>query len=212
MTRPSRESSPPSASSGSMSAIQVFLLASYTACSRFDAVSSGPKTRKLVGLFFMTSRRNSPSGFVFSYIAVPREGTSTAYSRKSGSLSGLRSSPPLACGLALIRRCPVGASARSFRHEPAVCVEQFLGLVAAHPVFEELQVRWIVPHIGEGHLMRSPGPFDFVTLDLFRPGPPLRGTQHNHRPRGRTGAFDARAACCCARISPIARSSVAAIF
>ena len=78
MTRPSRASSPPSASSGSMSAIQVFLLASYTACSRLDAVSSGPKTRKLVGLFFMTSRKYSPRGLVFSYIAVPREATSTA--------------------------------------------------------------------------------------------------------------------------------------
>ena len=39
--------------------------------------------------------------------------TSTAYLRKSGSLSSLRSSPPLACGLALMRRVPLGASALS---------------------------------------------------------------------------------------------------
>ena len=48
------------------------------ACSRFDAVSSGPNTRKLVGLFFITSRRNSPSGFVFSCNVVPRLVTGTA--------------------------------------------------------------------------------------------------------------------------------------
>src|SRR5207244_7892859 len=59
ITRPSRASSPPSASSGTMAAIQVFLLASYNACRRLDAVSSGPNTRKLVGLLFITSRRRS---------------------------------------------------------------------------------------------------------------------------------------------------------
>ena len=62
-------------------------------------------------LFFITSRKNSPSGLVFSYATEPREGTSTAYSRKSGSLSSLRSSPPLARGLALMRRLPFGARA-----------------------------------------------------------------------------------------------------
>ena len=46
---------------------------------------------------------------------VPRAGTSTAYCRKSGSLSSLRSSPPLACGLALMRRGPLRAPARGAR-------------------------------------------------------------------------------------------------
>ena len=30
--------------------------------------------------------------------------------------------------------------------------------------------------------MRAPGPFDLVSLDLLRPGPPLRRTQHDHGP------------------------------
>ena len=66
----------------------------------------------------MTSRRNSPSGLVFSYCTVRGDGTSTAYLRKSGSLRSLRNKPPLACGLALMRRLPRGASAFSSGTQP----------------------------------------------------------------------------------------------
>ena len=44
---------------------------------------------------------------------VPGFFTGTAYSRKSGRRSSRRSSPPLACGLALMRRRPCGARAFS---------------------------------------------------------------------------------------------------
>ncbi len=69
-------------------------------------------------------------------------------------------------------------------HEPAAWIEQLLGPVAAHPVLEELQVRRIVAHVGEGHLVRAPGRFHFVTLDFLRPGPPLGRAQHDHGPAG----------------------------
>jgi hypothetical protein len=68
------------------------------------------------------------------------------------------------------------------RHQPAVRVEQFLRPIAAHPVLEPLQVRRVVPHVGERHLVGSPRVLDPVTVDLFRPGPPLRRSQHDHRP------------------------------
>jgi len=48
-----------------MSAIQVFLLASYTACSLFEAVSSGPNTRKVVGLFFSAQMSDHVSAHRF---------------------------------------------------------------------------------------------------------------------------------------------------
>src|SRR4030095_9553013 len=108
-----RSASRPSPACERRPAIHVFLLAPYTACSRLEAVSSGPKTRKFVGLLASTSRRNSPSGLLFSYVDVPRDDTLTVYCRKWGSLSCLRSNPPLACGVALIRRVPFGA--RAFR-------------------------------------------------------------------------------------------------
>ena len=44
---------------------------------------------------------------------LPGTPTLIPYSRKLGSLSSFRSDPPLACGFALIRRCPSGASALS---------------------------------------------------------------------------------------------------
>ena len=60
--------------------------------------------------------------------SVPGDGTSTPYDRKSGSSRSARSSPPLACGLALIRRSParreavtaVGPGAPARRRAPRV--------------------------------------------------------------------------------------------
>jgi hypothetical protein len=48
-----------------MSAIQDLLAHLVDGLQPFEAVSSGPKTRKVVGLSRMMSRRNFPSGLVF---------------------------------------------------------------------------------------------------------------------------------------------------
>jgi len=48
-----------------------------------------------------------------SFVISPGQGTWTAYSRKSGSFNSRFSRPPLACGLAPMRRCPDGASSWS---------------------------------------------------------------------------------------------------
>ena len=75
MTRPSAARR---SSVGSVSATQVRLVVSKTEPSLFDAVSSGPKSRKLRGLFATMSRRNAPSARVASLSVVPGFGTSTA--------------------------------------------------------------------------------------------------------------------------------------
>ena len=171
--------------------------------------------RKLVMLFFMTSRRYSPSGFVFSYSTrAARAGTSTAYLRKSGSVSSLRSSPPLACGLALMRRLPLGASALISGLRVPFAVEQLFGTVAlTSSPCSSFRLAGVVAYVGKRHLVRPPRALDLVALDLFRSGPALRRAQHDHRPpradrisRRRAPSF------CCARISPMASSNVAAIL
>src|SRR5262249_16640419 len=68
------------------------------------------------------------------------------------------------------------------RQQPAVGVEQGLGLVAGHAGFEQLKVRRISAHIGERHLMRAPGTLDLVARNLLGPGPALRRAQHDHGP------------------------------
>ena len=58
------------------------------------------------------------SGLLAAAVA-PGLGTSTAYWRKSGSFKSFKSNPPLACGLALMRRSPWGGrSANSGRSLP----------------------------------------------------------------------------------------------
>ena len=68
MTRPpgARWSSP-----AILCASQARSVTSKTSWRRFDAVSSGPKRRKLDGLSRITSRRNAPSTFVASRSVVP---------------------------------------------------------------------------------------------------------------------------------------------
>ena len=77
MTRPSgaRWSSP-----SRRSAIQARSVASKSALSRLEAVSSGPKTRKLASpaLARMTSRSQPPSTRVASLLVVPGASTATA--------------------------------------------------------------------------------------------------------------------------------------
>ena len=63
---------------GRVSAIQTRSVASKTASSRFDAVSSGPKIRNVLGLLRMTSRSHVPSTRVASLVAVAGDATSTA--------------------------------------------------------------------------------------------------------------------------------------
>src|SRR4029450_5699409 len=70
--------------------------------------------------------------------------------------------------------------------EPSPCLavgaEQLLGLVAAQPVLEHLQVGGIAAHVRERDLVRTPRAFDLVATDLLRARPALRRAQHDHRP------------------------------
>lgn len=59
----------------------------------------------------ITTRRNCPSGRVFQAFATAGEVKENAKSRKLGRCGGLRSKPPLACALALMRLLPHGAIA-----------------------------------------------------------------------------------------------------
>ena len=107
----------------------------------------------------------------------------TAWSRKSGSRSGRRSRPPLACGLALIRRVPAGARARSRSTSRPSSVEQLLGDVGPEPLLELGAVPVVLTGVGKRHLVGPPGALDQHAVDLVRPGPALRGDQQDHRPR-----------------------------
>ena len=69
-----------------------------------------------------------------------------------------------------------------FRHEPAILVEQFLGLVALHPAFEQLDMIGMVGIDQQRHLVRSEGALDLQAVDDFRSGPALGRLEDDHRP------------------------------
>ena len=101
-----------------------------------------------------------------------------------------------------MRRVALGREFGQLREQPAVVVEQFLGLVALHPFFQHLQMLGFVRQLGQRHLVRAPGAFHRLAVHFLRPGPALGRAQNDHRPaRPLRNAVCARASCWIARIS-----------
>ena len=78
---------------------------------------------------------------------------------------------------------PRGASACKLRDQPSALVEQLVGPVAAQPLLEQLAVLGVAAGLGQRDLVGAEGALDRDAVDLLRPGPALRGAQHDHRPR-----------------------------
>ena len=123
--------------------------------------------------------------------------TSTAYLRKSGSLSSLRSRPPLACGLALIRRCPRGASARSSgtsaavrrRTAPPACS-------CASSSSSSFRFAGLFRTSANGTWCERHEPSTLCPLISFGPVHPFGERSTIIGQRGRLGVFESRAAFC----------------
>src|ERR1700722_10473414 len=60
-------------------------------------------------------------------------------------------------------------------------VEQLMGPIALHPIFELLEMFGIF-EIRDRNLVRTPGPFHRLAVDEFWPGPAFWRTEHDHRP------------------------------
>ena len=113
---------------------------------------------------------------------VPGAAIFDAHSRgNAASQAAAEESPPLACGLAAHAALSGGRELREFVAELAVCVEEFLGLVAPHPVFELPQMLGVL-EVRDRHLMRAPGALDGLAVDDFRSGPAFRRAEDDHRP------------------------------
>src|SRR6266436_688954 len=69
--------------------------------------------------------------------------------------------------------------------EAAVLVEELFWFVTVHPLFQELQVRRIVAHVGERYLVSTEGSFDRHPIHHLRTCPAFRCSQNDrwpHRP------------------------------
>src|SRR5579872_3988195 len=61
-------------------------------------------------------------------------------------------------------------------------IEEPLGLIAPHPLFDDAQVLGIRSHIEYRHLMSSPEILYLVPIDLLRSGPSFGRSKNNHGP------------------------------
>ena len=68
--------------------------------------------------------------------------------------------------------------------ETTALVEEVLGLIALHPLFEKADVRLVLMHLAHRHLMGAPVILRALAIDLLRTGPALGRAQHDHWPAG----------------------------
>ena len=188
-------------------------VASNTAPSRLDAVSSGPKSRKRLGVRAHHVAQEAAEHA--RRLARARRPARARRRRSRGS--------PAARGRAAARRRwragwrpsaarPPGACASSVRDRPAVRrrTAPRAGRSASTPRASR-RCSGLSARPGERHLVRAPGALDLDAVDLAGPGPALRRAQHDHRPaRPRRSRRLARGAAWIARISSSAPSSAAA--
>jgi hypothetical protein len=75
-----------------------------------------------------------------------------------------------------------GRQVEQLGHELSLRVEKLFGLVAAHPVLEDLQVAGLFADIGDRNLVSAPGSFHWLAIDGFGSGPTFRGAENEHGP------------------------------
>ena len=81
----------------------------------------------------------------------------------------------------------LGRQFGEFGDEGAVVVEQLLGPVALHPVFEDLEVLRLGGQLRERDLMGAESAFDLHAVDYLGPGPAFGRVEHDHGPQRALG-------------------------
>ena len=157
---------------------------SNNASSRFDAVSSGPNTRKF-------RRLGVQPHHVAQELAgdARRFGLDGARRRhRDGIVAEVGQcqvpQQQAAVGVRVRAHAPValGRQGGELGQQPAVRVEQLLGPIAPHPLFEHVQMVRLGSQLAERHLVRAERAFDRLAVDDLRSGPAFRRAQHDHRP------------------------------
>ena len=158
-------------------------VASNTAPRRLEAVSSGPTTRKRSGLRRITSRSTCPQHARRLRAGCRRRRHVDGVGAEVRQLQRRAAAvPPLACGLAPMRRSPRGASAASSGRSAPLLVEQLLRAVGAQPALQLCEVLGVGGEVGERHLVGAPRALRRQAVHLLGARPALGGAQHDHRP------------------------------
>ncbi len=81
----------------------------------------------------------------------------------------------------------LGGEALQLGDQGPVLVEELVGVVALEPRLKHGEMVGVGLHLGQRHLVRSPGPLGGQPVDELRPGPPLGALEDDHRPCGPGG-------------------------
>lgn len=99
-----------------------------------------------------------------------------------GHLEGLLDDAAVGDGVGAHAADALGAEGLQGLVRGAVLVEQAVGLVAAHPLLEDLEVLRVGGGARDGHLVGAPEALEVLAVDLARGAPALGGAQDDHGP------------------------------
>ena len=129
----------------------------------------------------MTSRRKDPSTRVASARTLPGRGQLHGIVVEGGKRQRLQQLAAIGVRIGAHAAMAGRRQRGEFLAELAALVEQLLGPVAPHPVFELRQMLGLL-EIGDRHLVGAPGALDRVAVDGLRSGPALGRAEDDHRP------------------------------
>jgi len=113
---------------------------------------------------------------------LSRLGDLDAVVAKIGHAQGLLEDAAVGVGVGAHAPVTFGRQFTQCRLRRAFGAEQRLRLVAAHPLFQQLEVGRVLLHVGDGHLVGAPEAFHLVTIHFAGRAPALGGAQDDHRP------------------------------
>src|ERR1700730_698019 len=112
-----------------------------------------------------------PGGFHFDAVAPELR-----------QMQGLEENSAIGVGIHAHAALSFGRKVCQGGDQRALGIEELLGFVAAHPVFEDFQMPGFFVEFGERHLVGAPGSFDRFAVDRFGAGPAFGRAENEHRP------------------------------
>ena len=162
---------------GRIVSVETRFVTSSTASSRLDTVSSGPTSAEVARVHVQPHHVAQQPAHHARRFRHHRRRAARPSPRSRGNRAArdrFSSSPPFACGFAPMRRSPSGASAAISGRSAPFVVEELLGPVALHPLFEDADVVGLRRQLRQRNLVRAERALDLHSVHHLRPRPALR--------------------------------------
>jgi hypothetical protein len=133
-----------------------------------------PEDSEIIRILAQDFREEPAERFGVFHLEIARFFHLDSVFAKIGEMQGLPNRTAISHGVSTHATVSAGCQALKFGTQLTVPIEMFFRMVAPHPFFKQVQVCGIVRNAGDRDLMRAPGAFDLMAIDLSRTSPAFR--------------------------------------